>query len=116
MNADNNSNGALSANFEQAASWLSRQYSIDHDSLTNAYRKEPQSLVTHFDAAKDAKSERNGWVGWSVGWLIFIPPIAVYTGYRAYDEHTKVAAIGDTLKRRVEGGSNKPDVNIDNTL
>ena len=84
------------------ANWLASHYSLDFDSLNTAYEDIPDSLVTHFDTAREAKQERNEWIGWSIGWVVFFWPAALYTGYRAYDENQTLDNVKDTLSRAMD--------------
>lgn len=92
----------LTAKFEKAALGTSQIYARSLGDVRGAYENKKESLTALFDAAKTAKSDRGGWIGWSVVWAIFIPPIAIYTVYKAYESHKDFRDLGKELDRELD--------------
>jgi hypothetical protein len=80
----------LTAKFEKAALGVSQLYAQSLDDVRGAYGNKKESLTSLFDAASKAKSDRGGWIGWSVLWAIVFPPIIFYTGYKAIENQREL--------------------------
>lgn len=92
---------SLTAEFENAASWLSGQFALETRDLIKAYENDKESLVSHYNTAKEARSDRNSLLGWSVFWGVVFTPVIIYSGYRCYDENNTLSNVGEVLKERV---------------
>ena len=80
----------LSDQFERSACGVASQFSFDLHDVKKAYGKKKDSLNLIFNTMSAAKSDRASWIGWSVFWAIVIPPIALYTAYKAYESHAQL--------------------------
>jgi hypothetical protein len=87
--------------FESNAVAVASQFSIDLDSIKKAYADKPESLSAAFNTMSEAKSDRNRWIGWSVAWLIFVPPIMLYTGWKAYEANEKLSGVKNMVNNEV---------------
>lgn len=97
----------LREKFERAAIGASKMFAMSMHDLKGAYQSKKESLTTIFDAAKTARSDRNGWIGWSVFWAITITPIAAYTLYKAWESHSDYRDLKQEVKREVESFRNE---------
>jgi hypothetical protein len=88
--------------FERAASGVSRQFALNYDDVRAAYAGRKQSLTVAFKEVSEARKDRNSYVGWSVFWGIFFWPVALYTGYKAYDAFSKLSALKQQVKGTVD--------------
>ncbi|GEM_PF-2376128 len=93
-----NNTASLTAQFDLAATGISRQFALNVDDVRSAYAAKQDSLTTLFKTASEARSDRNSYIGWSVFWGIFIWPIALYTGYKAYDNHARLQDVKQTVQ------------------
>jgi len=98
----------LVRSFERAAIGTSQMFAASLHDVRGAYENKKDSLTTLFDAAAKAKSDRNSWLGWSVVWAIFIPPVMAYTLYKAFDQHQDLSNLKKEVTREVESFRNKP--------
>ena len=92
----------LTSAFTNAAIGASRIFALSLNDIQGAYENKKQSLTTIYNEASEAKSARGSWIGWSVFWGIVFWPVAVYTGYKAYESHTDFSNIKGEVSREVE--------------
>ena len=97
--------GNLRREFEESAQGIAKQFSLDVENVRATDKSRPESLCVIFDSMSDAKKDRNAWIGWSVVWLIFIPPIALYTGYKAWENFKTLDNIESQVKKEVKADS-----------
>lgn len=91
----------LTIQFNKSAAGVASQCSLNLHDVTSAYENKKESLNLAFDTMSTAKSDRSSWIGWSVVWAIFIPPIALYTGYKAYESHRQLSETEDQVRDEV---------------
>lgn len=91
----------LSAQFDVAARGVSRMFSLNLDDVRDAYTAKKESLTLLFNSAKEDRSDRNSYIGWSVFWGVFFWPVAVYTGYKAYDAHSRLMDAKDNIREEI---------------
>lgn len=92
----------MTAKFEKAALGVSQLYAQSLDDVRGAYGNKKESLTSLFDAASKAKSDRGGWIGWSVLWAIVFPPIIFYTGYKAIENQIEYVNLGKEVQRELD--------------
>lgn len=102
---------SIRADFEDAATGVSTRAGLAIDDVRSAYEDKPESLTSIYNSMKHEKSEMGGWIGWSVFWLIVIPPIMLYTGYKAWESYDNLNNLKDQVKAEVKGhdSENKKD-------
>jgi hypothetical protein len=98
----------MRAEFENNAVAVASQFSIDLDSVRSTYASKPESLSAAFNSMSEAKSDRNSWIGWSVAWLIFVPPIMLYTGWKALEAHDKLNGVKHMINNEVQNKGPSP--------
>jgi hypothetical protein len=88
----------LSKTFQRHAAALSTQFGMSVNELMDTYKDSQDSLSQVYNNMSTAKSDRTSWVGWSVFWGVIFWPVALYTGYQAYQSHEELSNIETMLK------------------
>lgn len=91
----------LSAHFDVAARGVAGLFSLNLDDVRDAYATKKESLTLLFNNANKDRSDRNSYIGWSVFWGILFWPVALYTGYKAYDAHTRLTDAKDNIREEI---------------
>ena len=58
------------ADFENAALKIATEFEYNLNDLKSTYEAKPESLKQAFDTMSQAKSDRQSWIGWTVGWTV----------------------------------------------
>ena len=98
----------LTQRFEQAAQKTAILFELNPEDIRSAYAHKKEALTSIFSEANKARSDRSSWIGWSVAWLIFVPPIALYTGWKAYENHTDLKSMKSQVTNEIDRHRNSP--------
>lgn len=92
----------LKEEFSKQAMQVATRYTIDSHDVEQAYKDKPNSLRMIFNNMREAKSERNSYIGWTVFWGIVLWPVGLWTGYRAFENHQKLQQVGAQVRYEVD--------------
>lgn len=91
----------LSEEFRKSATNVALACDVSIKDVQSTYAENQTELSALYNEMNTAKNDRQSWMEWSAACLVVLPPVMLYTAYKAYESHEKLRSVKKQVQAEV---------------